>query len=132
MTCEGPNQETTRKSGTGNLNDMERQTSRRLPAQLQLDLEGRGVADHGSGSEAVSGTAGQVAGQVSKAEEGTRAWEQELMERVAEEANLVEALGRVCASKGSAGIDQMSVAELRTWMSQRHRAELRERLISGS
>ena len=54
------------------------------------------------------------------------------MERVAEEANLVEVLGRVCASKGSAGIDQMSVAELRTWMSQRHRAELRERLISGS
>ena len=44
-------------------------------------------------------------GQVSKAEEGTRAWEQELMERVAEEANLVEALGRVCANKGSAGID---------------------------
>ena len=112
---------------------MERQTSSRLPAQLQLDLEGRGVADHGTGSEAVSGTAGQVVGQVSLAEEGTRAWEQELMERVAEEANLVEALRRVCANKGSAGIDQMSVAELRAWMSQRtHRAELRERLISGS
>ena len=73
-----------------------------------------------------------MAGRVSKTEEETRAREQELMERVAEEANLVEALGRVCASKGSAGIDQMSVAELRTWMSQRHRAELRERLISGS
>ena len=112
---------------------MEGQTSSRRPAQLQLDLEGRGEADHGSGSEAVSGTAGQVVGQVSKAEEGTRAWEQELMERVAEEANLVEALGRVCANKGSAGIDQMSVAELRAWLSQRtHRAELRERLISGS
>lgn len=52
-----------------------------------------------------------------KAEEGTRAWEQELMERVAEEANL--SLGEGCASKGSAGIDQMSVAELRAWMSQR-------------
>jgi RNA-directed DNA polymerase len=39
----------------------------------------------------------------------------------------------VCANKGSAGIDQMSVAELRAWLSQRtHRAELRERLISGS
>ena len=106
---------------------MERQTSSRLPAQLQLNLEGRGVADHGTGSEAVSGTAGQVVGQVSLAEEGTRAWEQELMERVAEEANLVEALGRVRANKGSAGIDQMSVAELRAWLSQRtHRAELRE------
>ena len=112
---------------------MERQTNSDLPEQLQLNLEGRGVVDHGQGSEAVSGTAGQVAEQVSKAEEGTRAWEQELMERVADEANLVEALGRVCANKGSAGIDQMSVAELRAWMSQRtHRAELRERLISGS
>jgi RNA-directed DNA polymerase len=70
---------------------------------------------------------------VSLAEEGTRTWEQELMERVADEANLVGALGRVCANQGSAGIDQMSVAELRAWMSQRaHRAELRERLISGS
>ena len=65
------------------------------------------MADHGSGSEAVSGAAGQVVGQVSLAEEGTRAWEQELMGRVAEEANLVEALGRVCANKGSAGIDQI-------------------------
>jgi hypothetical protein len=35
------------------------------------------------------------------------------MEKVAEEANLVEALGRVCTNKGSAGNDQMSVAELR-------------------
>ena len=57
---------------------MERQTSSRLPAQLQLNLEGRGVADHGTGSEAVSGAAGQVVGQESLAEEGTRAWEQEL------------------------------------------------------
>lgn len=64
---------------------------------------------------------------MSKAEEGTRAWEQELMEKVAEEANLVEALGRACANKGSAGTDQISVAELRAWWSQRtHRAELRE------
>jgi hypothetical protein len=63
-----------------------------------------------------------------KAEEGTSAWEQELTERVAEESNL--ALGR--ADKGSAGIVQMSVAKLRTWMSQRtHRAELWERLISA-
>jgi RNA-directed DNA polymerase len=55
------------------------------------------------------------------------------MEKVAEEANLLEALRRVCANKGSAGIDQMSVAELRAWMSQRtHRETLRERLISGS
>ena len=32
----------------------------------RIDLEGRGVADHGAGSEAVSGTAGQVVGHVGK------------------------------------------------------------------
>ena len=35
-----PEPETARKSGTGNLNDRERQTSNRLPAQLQLNCPG--------------------------------------------------------------------------------------------
>ena len=53
------------------------------------------------------------------------------MARVADEANLVEALRRVCANKGSAGIDQMSVAELKAWFSQRtHREKLKEQLLS--
>jgi len=54
------------------------------------------------------------------------------MTRVADEANLVEALRRVCANKGSAGIDQMSVAELKAWFNQRTRREkLKEQLLSG-
>ena len=45
--------------------------------------------------------------QVTTAEERTRALKQELMEKVAEEVNLLEALRRVCANKGSAGVDGM-------------------------
>jgi hypothetical protein len=41
------------------------------------------------------------------------------MTRVADEANLVDALRRVCANKGSAGIHQMSVTELKAWFNQR-------------
>jgi hypothetical protein len=37
------------------------------------------------------------------------------MEKVAEEANLLEALRRVCANKGSAGADGMDVTELKAW-----------------
>lgn len=72
-------------------------------------------------------------GQVSSAEESARALKQDLMERVAVEANLVEALGRVCANKGSAGVDGMNVTELKAWMSVRaNREQLREQLISGN
>src|SRR5678815_3167132 len=53
------------------------------------------------------------------------------MERVAEEANLIEALRRVCANKGSAGVDGMDVTGLKAWMSVRaHREQLRNKLIS--
>jgi RNA-directed DNA polymerase len=51
---------------------------------------------------------------------------------VAEEANLIEALRRVCANKGSAGVDGMDVTELKAWMSVRaNREQLRDKLISG-
>lgn len=109
-----------------------RQTSNGLPEQLSFGWEERGPAGHGSGSDAVSGTAGQVAEQVSSAEERTRALKQELMEKVADEANLLEALRRVCANKGSAGVDGMDVTELKAWMSVRAtREKLRDKLISG-
>ncbi len=108
-----------------------RQTSSGLPEQLSFDWEGRGYAGHGTGSNAVSGAAGQVVEQGSTAEERTRALKQDLMEKVAEEANLLEALRRVCANKGSAGVDGMGVTELKAWMSVRaNREKLRDKLIS--
>ena len=111
---------------------MKRQTSNGLPEQLSFGWAGQGCVGHGNGGEAVSGAAGQVAGQVPTAEEGTRALKQDLMARVADEANLIEALRRVCANKGSAGVDGMSVTELKAWMSVRaNREKLRDKLISG-
>ena len=90
-----------------------RQTSDGLPEQLSFGWEERGRVGHGGGSDAVSGAAGQVVGQMPSAEERTRALKQDLMEKVADEANLLEALRRVCANKGSAGVDGMDVTELK-------------------
>ena len=109
-----------------------RQTSSGLPEQLSFGWEGRGQADHGCGSDAVGEAVGQVAGQVTSAEERIRALKRDLMEKVAEEANLLEALRRVCANKGSAGVDGMDVTELKAWMSVRiNREQLRDKLISS-
>jgi len=111
---------------------MKRQTSNGIPEQLSFGWEERGSVGHGRSGEAVSGAAEQVVGQVPTAEEGTRALKQDLMERVAEQANLIEALRRVCANKGSAGVDGMNVTELKAWMSVRaNREKLRDKLISG-
>jgi RNA-directed DNA polymerase len=110
-----------------------RQTSGGLPEQLSFGWEEPGRAGHGAGSEAVSRAAAQVAEQVPTAEERTRALKQDLMEKVADEANLLDALNRVCANKGSAGVDAMSVTELKAWRSKRtNREQLRDRLISGT
>jgi len=112
---------------------MKRQTSSGLPAQLSFGWGEQGRVGHGASSDAVSGAAGQVVEQVPSAEESARALKQDLMERVAAEANLVEALGRVCANKGSAGVDGMDVTELKAWMSVRaNREQLREQIISGN
>lgn len=111
-----------------------RQASDGLPEQLSFGWAERGYVGHGGGSEAGSGAAAQVVEQVSSAEERTRALKQDqIMDRVAQEANLIEALRRVCANKGSAGVDGMNVTELKAWMSVRaHREKLRDKLISGS
>jgi hypothetical protein len=95
LTREGPNQKTIRKSELQTSMDTKRQTSGGLPEQLSFCWEERGRVGHGAGSEAVSQAAGQVAEQVTTAEQRTRALKQELMEKVADEANLLEALRRV-------------------------------------
>jgi RNA-directed DNA polymerase len=121
-----------RKSELQTSMDTKRQTSSGLPEQLSFGWEERGCAGHGSGSDAVSEAAGQVVEQGSTAEERTRALKQDLMEKAAEEANLLEALRRVCANKGSAGVDGMNVTELKAWMGGRaNREKLRAKLING-
>src|SRR5208337_369310 len=53
-----------------------------------------------------------------------------LMEEVCERENLREALRRVKANKGSAGVDGMTVGELTDYLKQ-HWPTIREQLLSG-
>jgi RNA-directed DNA polymerase len=54
-----------------------------------------------------------------------------LMEEVCERENLKEALRRVKANKGSAGVDGMTVGEITSYLKQ-HWAAIREQLLSGT
>jgi RNA-directed DNA polymerase len=54
-----------------------------------------------------------------------------LMEEVCERENLKEALRRVKANKGSAGVDGMTVAEITGYLKQ-HWPAIREQLLSGT
>jgi RNA-directed DNA polymerase len=54
-----------------------------------------------------------------------------LMEEVCERENLMEALRRVKANKGSAGVDGMTIGELTDYLKQ-HWPTIREQLLSGT
>ena len=54
-----------------------------------------------------------------------------LMEQVCERANLNQAYKRVKANKGAAGVDGMTVKELRTWIRE-HSSELLKSLLTGN
>src|SRR5262249_29309335 len=54
-----------------------------------------------------------------------------LMEEVCERENLKEALRRVKANKGSAGVDGMSIGRLSDHLKQ-HRPAIREQLLNGT
>ena len=55
----------------------------------------------------------------------------QLMEEVCERENLKEALRRVKANKGSAGVDGMTVGEITGYLKQ-HWPAIREQLLSGT
>ena len=57
-------------------------------------------------------------------------WEERLLERVANPANLEAACQRVVSNKGAAGVDGMTVLQLQQW-ARHHLAELREQLLQG-
>lgn len=60
-----------------------------------------------------------------------RALTQDLMSEVADFSNLVTALRKVISNKGSAGIDGMSVEDLRLWFNSHYRS-LQSDLLSGT
>src|ERR1700689_4442099 len=59
------------------------------------------------------------------------AMERQLMEEVCERENCKQALARVKANKGSAGVDGMTVRELPEFL-KRHWPAIREQLLSGT
>ena len=69
--------------------------------------------------------------QAVTAVEQQRALTQQLMERVVAPSNLNAAYRRVKANKGSAGVDGMSVDDLRDWLAG-HKEQLIEQLLAGS
>src|SRR5258708_27305340 len=55
---------------------------------------------------------------------------EQLMEEVCERENCQQALARVKANKGSAGVDRMTVQQLPAYLKQ-HWPEIREQMLSG-
>jgi RNA-directed DNA polymerase len=68
--------------------------------------------------------------QVTAASEGTEPANRVVMEEVVQKENLRKALKRVCANKGSPGIDGMTVGELKEYL-KTHWPQLREQLLQG-
>jgi RNA-directed DNA polymerase len=64
-------------------------------------------------------------------EENTNSSATQLMEAVVERSNMILALRRVEKNKGSAGIDEMSVHELRSYLKE-HWPKIKEELLEGS
>jgi len=60
-----------------------------------------------------------------------RALTERYLERVADPANLDKACRRVVSNRGSSGEDEMTVSELKIWLSE-HWQELHAQLLSGS
>jgi len=110
---------------------MNMEQPQRIPEQLSLFEQSGSVirpvdfGDAGSGSETCEEQ------QVFTAVEQQRALTQDLMERVVHPSNLNVAYRRVKANKGSAGIDRMSVDELRTWL-KTHKDQLIKQLAAGT
>jgi RNA-directed DNA polymerase len=93
--------------------------------QMQLDF-----------SNALTGEARDARGEEtesSRAASGpeSQARTDRLMEEVCERENLKEALRRVKANKGSAGVDRMTVDEITDYLKQ-HWPSIREQLLSGT
>ena len=96
-------------------------TRPQMSGQLELPLEGRGVAPRVQRSEEVP--------MAARATEGSGRCD--LMEMAVRRANLQAALKRVRSNKGSPGIDGMTVDELIAYLRE-HWEEIREQLLSGT
>src|SRR5512140_1680298 len=93
--------------------------------QLYL-FEGLAPVRPGAGGEGGTQAAACEESQASTALDQKRALTRGLMEEVCDRENLNQAYKRVKANKGSAGVDEMTVHDLKTWL-----AEHKEALIAS-
>ncbi len=107
-----------KQQGRGNQKDL-------FDEALKMSLR------HGATGEGGTRTGAREERQAHTALAEDRALTQHLMEEVASSANLNQAYKRVKANGGSAGIDGMTVAGLRSWIAQ-NRERLIASLIDGS
>jgi RNA-directed DNA polymerase len=85
----------------------------------------------GAGGEGGTRTAACEESQASTALDQTRALTTSLMEEVCDRENLNQAYKRVKANKGSAGVDGMTVHQLKSWLAE-HKERLIASLLDGS
>ena len=107
-----------RQQGSGDQKDL-------FDEALKAFLRHSVISDGGTGTDAF------VEPQAPAAWARQRASTQHLMEEVAGSANLNRAYKRVKANKGAAGVDDMTVADLRAWIAV-HREGLIASLLDGS
>ena len=98
-------------------------TQRHIQTQLDFSVELTGEAREARRGETES------SGATHETERPART--DRLMEEVCERANLREALRRVQANKGSAGVDRMTVDDFTGYLTQ-HWPAIRERLLNGT
>jgi len=94
-------------------------------------FEDTAPARHGASSEGGTRASACEEPQTSTATDQKRALTNDLMERVCSDENLNRAYSRVKANKGSAGVDGMTLSELRPWFRE-HREEFIASLLDGS
>jgi len=100
-------------------------SGRRQKNQNQLAFWFAGASEACFGGQEGTGTC--VTGREAESPAGSR----QLMEEVVERENLIEALKRVRANKGSPGVDGMTVDELPGYL-KGHWPAIREQLMSGT
>jgi len=74
---------------------------------------------------------GQVRPYGAARRENVRPEELQLMEAVVARENLLDAYARVMSNKGAAGVDEMTVEELKPYL-QEHWAQIKESLLNGT
>ncbi|XBH06968.1 hypothetical protein V5E97_13275 [Singulisphaera sp. Ch08] len=100
--------------------------------QMTFDFEGREEAlRHDQGGEDGIQSARIEESQTFTASDPARALTNRLMEAVCQAANLNRAYRRVKANKGSAGVDGMTIAQLRPWIAG-HKDDLVAALLDGT